>query len=79
MAEKYTVPNMGISIPTTATPVIAMAQELDWLQDLNMSNGPDLFPMDGSGFEFEEDNINTLGPLTAEVDQSQVRGGNKSC
>ena len=56
-----------------------MAQELDWLQDLNMSNAPDLFPMDGSGFEFEEDNINTLGPLTAEVDQSQVRGGNKSC
>jgi hypothetical protein len=66
---------MGISVPTRATPTVALAPDLDLnlLQDLDMSNEPALFSMDGSGLALEEDNINTYSQLTDDIDQAQVR------
>jgi len=73
MAERYPVPSMGISVPTMATPTLTLSPNLDHLlQDLEMNNEEVLFPMDGTEFMLEEDNIDTLSPLAAEVDQAQV-------
>ena len=37
-----------------------------------MSNEQEFFSMDGTDFMLEEGNIDTLSPLSAEVDQAQV-------
>jgi hypothetical protein len=56
-----------------ATPTLTLSPNLDHLlQDLEMNNEQVLFPMDGTEFVLEEDNIDTLSPLAAEVDQAQV-------
>lgn len=73
MVERYPVPNMGISVPTMATPTLTLSPNLDLLQDLEMINEQELFLMDDTGFVLDEGNINTLSPLAAEVDQAQVR------
>jgi hypothetical protein len=72
MAERYLVPNMGISVPTMATPTLTLSPNLDLLQDLEMSNEQEFFLMDGTDFMLDEVNIDTLSPLSAEVDQAQV-------
>jgi len=66
---------MGIPVPTRAIPTVALALDLDFdlLQDLDMSNEPALFSVDGSGLAREEDNINTYSQLSDDVDQVQVR------
>lgn len=73
MAERYPVPNMGITVPTMATPTLTLSPNLDLLQDLEMINEQELFSMDDTEFVLDEGNINTLSPLVAEVDQAQVR------
>lgn len=73
MAERYPVPNMGITVPTMATPTLTLSPNLDLLQDLEMINEQELFLMDDTEFVPDEGNINTLSPLVAEVDQAQVR------
>lgn len=72
MAERFSVPNMGISVPTMATPTLTLSPNLDLLQDLEMSNEQEFFLMDGTDFMLDEANIDTLSPLAAEVDQAQV-------
>lgn len=74
MAGGHSVPNMGISIPTMATPTLTLSPNLDLLQNLEMSDQQEeFFFMDGPEFALDEGNSDTLGPLTAEVDQAQVR------
>lgn len=73
MAERYSVPNMGISVPTTATPTLTLSPNSDLLQDLEMINEQELFLMDDTEFVLDEGNITTLSPLAAEVDQARVR------
>jgi hypothetical protein len=73
MAERCPILNMGISLPTIATPTLTRSPNWDLLQDLDMSDEQEFFLMDGSELVLGEDNINTVSPLAAEVDQAQVR------
>jgi hypothetical protein len=73
MAERCPVFNMGITVPTMATPALTLSPDLDLLHNLDMSNEEEFFFMDGSELVLEEDNIDTFTPLATEVDQAQVR------
>lgn len=51
----------------------------DVRHEFEMSNEPELFPMDDPGYGQEDDHIDTLGSLEVDVDQAQVCPKGQSC
>lgn len=77
MAQRYLVPNMGMPAVTMAPAIVSLAPDL--LQDFDLSSNQDLFQMDDSELMLEDDNLDTLGPLLADVDQARVCYRSQSC